>query len=361
MALDTLNNGDSGLEARTKINAAFDQLNTLGPAANIAITGGTAIGLTALGLRSTGTAFDLTLASSEELTSGRTLSFALGDADRTLTIPATGTAALLGTANIFTALQTMTAAANAAGLNISGSIAGGGVTRSILTIADDWTAATGNTSYPTLLSLEITTGSGQPNFYGDRALRLIQDNVERFYIAHDGSMYIANGVSVNGNYQIIEMPVGWMLRWSNQTCLSRVDHGIILQRSESGTITQTFRVANTVSSTTNWEAGVMDWQTSTNTLRIGTDVGSGGGSARDAQLIRGGVVKINLGANTTDHTQPVKLPSYIVSGLPSASTCGAGSMAFVTDATTTTAYSTVTGGGSNKALVISDGTNWIIH
>jgi hypothetical protein len=50
-----------------------------------------------------------------------------------------------------------------------------------------------------------------------------------------------------------------------------------------------------------------------------------------------------------------------VSGLPSAATVGAGSMAFVTDATATTAYSVVSGGGSNKVLVISDGTDWIIH
>jgi len=36
-------------------------------------------------------------------------------------------------------------------------------------------------------------------------------------------------------------------------------------------------------------------------------------------------------------------------------------MYWVTDATATTAYSTVSGGGSNKVLVISDGTNWIVH
>ena len=58
---------------------------------------------------------------------------------------------------------------------------------------------------------------------------------------------------------------------------------------------------------------------------------------------------------------PVRLPSYLVSALPSASGCGEGAMAWVTDATTTTAYSTVVGGGANKVLVISDGTNWLIH
>ena len=74
-------------------------------ASSVAITGGTLAGLTGLAIRSTGAAFDLTFATSEVLTGGRTLSFVLGDANRTLTIPATGTAALLGTANVFTASQ----------------------------------------------------------------------------------------------------------------------------------------------------------------------------------------------------------------------------------------------------------------
>lgn len=77
-------------------------------ASAVSITGGTATGLTSLGIRSTGAAFDLTLASDEALTAGRTLKFNVGDADRTLTVPATGTAALLGTANVFTAAQQVT-------------------------------------------------------------------------------------------------------------------------------------------------------------------------------------------------------------------------------------------------------------
>lgn len=267
----------------------------------------------------------------------------------------------LDTAQTFTAAQTVTAPANNAGITVNGSLTGGGVTRSLLTVSDNWTAATGGSSSPTLLDLVITDSGASVNYYGTRALRIMRNGGEVFYIDHGGSMYIAGGVSINGNYGIIDMPVAWMLRWSNQTCLSRVANGIMMQRSESGTIAQSLQVANTVTSTTSWEAGVLDWKTTTNTLRIGTDVGSGGGTARDVQLIRGGVVKSTLGANTTDHDQPVKLKSYIVSGLPSASTCGAGSMAFVTDATATTAYSTVAGGGSNKVLVISDGTNWVIH
>lgn len=60
------------------------------------INGGTADALTSLGIRSTGSgAFDLTFANSENLTAGRTLTVAVNDADRTLTVA--GNATVSGT------------------------------------------------------------------------------------------------------------------------------------------------------------------------------------------------------------------------------------------------------------------------
>ena len=57
----------------------------------------------------------------------------------------------------------------------------------------------------------------------------------------------------------------------------------------------------------------------------------------------------------------VRFPFTVtVSGLPSASTVGAGSRSFVTDATATTFASIVAGSGSNGVPVYSDGTNWRI-
>lgn len=53
-------------------------------------------------------------------------------------------------------------------------------------------------------------------------------------------------------------------------------------------------VANTYTSSTNYESGGFDWQTVPNILRIGSDVGSGGGTARDVSLVRGGVEKACL-------------------------------------------------------------------
>lgn len=61
-------------------------------------------------------------------------------------------------------------------------------------------------------------------------------------------------------------------------------------------------------------------------------------------------------------TGVVKIKNYTVATLPSASTYSY-SIAFVTDATTTAITglgTTVSGGGSNKVPVYSDGTNWII-
>lgn len=58
-----------------------------------------------------------------------------------------------------------------------------------------------------------------------------------------------------------------------------------------------------------------------------------------------------------------KLQSFVVAGLPSAATMGAGTLAFVTDGSTTAILGlglAVTGGGANKVLVYSDGTNWIV-
>lgn len=68
-----------------------------------------------------------------------------------------------------------------------------------------------------------------------------------------------------------------------------------------------------------------------------------------------------VSAVDTSGTGPAILNNgqFTVAALPSAATYP-GSMAFVSDANATTARSTVAGGGSNKVMVMSDGTNWLI-
>ena len=69
------------------------------------INGGTHTAITSLGIRSTGAAFDLTLATAEVLTAGRTLSVVVGDSARTLTLtgsPSLSGATITGTGTLAT-------------------------------------------------------------------------------------------------------------------------------------------------------------------------------------------------------------------------------------------------------------------
>jgi hypothetical protein len=62
---------------------------------------------------------------------------------------------------------------------------------------------------------------------------------------------------------------------------------------------QTFRVYNTTdSTTTNYERGVLDWQTTSNVLTIGTQKG-GTGAIRNMQIAVGGTVTTSFAATTT--------------------------------------------------------------
>lgn len=56
---------------------------------------------------------------------------------------------------------------------------------------------------------------------------------------------------------------------------------------------------------------------------------------------------------------PARIGSYTVATLPDAATVGAGTLAWVTDGSTTTRLGAVTGGGSTKVLVGSDGASWL--
>jgi hypothetical protein len=84
----------------------------------------------------------------------------------------------------------------------------------------------------------------------------------------------------------------------------------------SGTTAQSFSVAKTWTSATNFEHGVMDWQTTTDVLRIGSDKGSGGGSNREVRFIMGGTAKITLDT----------AGNVIVSGLPTSAPATSGAL-----------------------------------
>ena len=89
---------------------------------------------------------------------------------------------------------------------------------------------------------------------------------------------------------------------------------------------------------------------------------SGANGTPDAALARdqAGVVAITNGSTGTGY---LKQTPVAVSALPAAATVGAGTRGFVSDSTVAASGNfgvTVTGGGSNKVPVFSDGTNWLI-
>lgn len=74
--------------------------------------------------------------------------------------------------------------------------------------------------------------------------------------------------------------------------ITRDAAGILHQRNSTNA--QTFRVYNTWTSSTSFEAGVLDWRTEANTLCFGTIKGSAGGSARQLKIVTDGIAAITV-------------------------------------------------------------------
>lgn len=85
------------------------------------------------------------------------------------------------------------------------------------------------------------------------------------------------------------------LRWNTDN-LRLAREGNYHLALREGANANKFSVLNTYSSSTSYEAGVMDWQASSNTFQVGTIKGSGGGTARPMRLVTDGVSRIELGA-----------------------------------------------------------------
>ena len=102
------------------------------------------------------------------------------------------------------------------------------------------------------------------------------------------------------------------------------------------------------------------WMSNTNTyngiaMSIST-LGYGANSASRLLLLKvDGNTKFALDGNGT-----ILVTNNSVAMLPSASSVGAGARSFVYDSTSTSFSTTVSGGGSNRVPVYSDGTSWRI-
>jgi hypothetical protein len=175
-----------------------------------------------------------------------------------------------------------------------------------------------------------------------------------------GSFAAANSLSVTNAFNTVLWNAA-LFGWSSSSSISvtttnldvvitRDAAGILAQRN--GTNAQTFRVYNTYTSGTNYELGKLEW--ASNVFRIGTEKGSGGGTARTVEVHTDSVARLAL-----DTTGSVR----VVTGLTVATLPGTpavGMVARVTDATAPAVGSTVTGGGAAAALVWYNGANWSV-
>jgi hypothetical protein len=115
---------------------------------------------------------------------------------------------------------------------------------------------------------------------------------------------------------------------------------------------QTFRVYNTYTSSTNYELGKLEW--SSNVFRIGTEKGSGGGTARTVEVHTDSIARLAL-----DTTGSVRVVTALtVATLPG--TPAVGMVARVTDALAPAVGTTVAGGGAAAALCWYNGANWSV-
>jgi len=174
-----------------------------------------------------------------------------------------------------------------------------------------------------------TTASGSSKILMvDSAFHLASDNLIR-WSASSTDAYGSGAISVS---------------------IGRDADNILAQRNS--TAAQAFRVYNTYTSGTNYELGKLEW--SSNVFRIGTEKGSGGGTARTVEVHTDSIARLAL-----DTTGSVRVVTALtVATLPG--TPAVGMVARVTDALAPAVGTTVAGGGAAAALCWYNGANWSV-
>ena len=118
-------------------------------------------------------------------------------------------------------------------------------------------------------------------------------------LAISGDVYLATTDSSRG----LTLHSNWPLSWGSAGADSTTDlfiqrdaPGILAQRNVA--VAQALRVYNSTDATpaTNYDRGVFDFKTTTNTLRIGTENGGTYTTARPIDFVTGGVVRMSIGA-----------------------------------------------------------------
>lgn len=186
----------------------------------------------------------------------------------------------------------------------------------------------------------LSGNSGGPSYFGGDVLagQATATNgirISASAVASESSIFLrdvgtttAATVALSGNqsYTILNTPTGGTLylRRGNDSAAGLTFNGTTAAFGASAVVT----VANTTASTTTATGGAT----------------FAGGIGVAGNVVSGGTVRTG---------------AFTVATLPTASTYPGG-LAYVTDASATTRLSTVSGSGSNKVMVFSDGTNWLI-
>lgn len=262
-----------------------------------------------------------------------------------------GTLAILA-ANTFTATQTITPAADTNAVAVSGYSLTGSNASALLNLVGTWNTSgtpsaifcniTDTASNASSLLLQLQTGGvnravitktglttlGSSAIGGLGAVLNLTSSYGTFTanIIGGGVLNTSQSISTSGTV------VAATLSLNNDATLTRDAANAVAQRS--GTSAQTLRIYNLWNNTTSFERGVFDWRTVSNTLRIGTEKGSAGGTAWPLHFITDGTVRAVFEATTFNTTLLTSAGSY-----------GSGSGVLFLGNATTAPTTNPTGGG----------------
>lgn len=296
----------------------------------------------------------LTILDGKTLTSNNSIILAAGADSQTFTFPsASDTVAGIGTAQTFSAAQTISkaGAASVSALQFTGVIQSGGTgTTNFPHLFIQPSGATASTTWSTTgtaigVNLDIAAG----NF-----LDFAVDGTSKFSVTNAGGVVASSTITSGGN---LGLPAVNQVVWTARGIItSPAAGGIQLGSADAAApVAQTLSSQSVVAGTTNTAGANTTVQASR-----GTGTGIGGNLIfKVAPAGTTGTAQNALVTAFTVHNSgaPI-LPSYTVATLPAAATIGAGGRAYVTDALTPTFGTTVTGGSSTGVPVYSDGTNW---
>jgi hypothetical protein len=192
----------------------------------------------------------------------------------------------------------------------------GGLFGSILNLEQTWNT----TGTPTAVKINVNDIASGPSS-GSRLLDVVYNGTSYLNIIKDGQSRFAGLITVNGllnnstTYLRMQFPV---ITFGNadQTSLRLEDTHVFALR---GTINaQTFRIYNTYTNPINFERLNLRWDT--NVLKIGTEKGSEGGTARNLAFETDATTRMtltsagNVGIGTTSPTNLLHIYSEATSG-----------------------------------------------